>query len=321
MADLIGNENILQQLRVAANQKKTAHAYLICGAAGMGKKTLAKEICRLVMCESGGCGVCRTCQKIEKDIHPDIQKLVGEGKSGQIKVDMIRSLRQDAYITPGEAEKKVYIIDGAENMNPDAQNAFLKVLEEPPKAVMFLLLCARPEALLQTVLSRVVRINLSPPPLEKATERVMELSKADAETCRQALDICDGNIGQALSLLQKENAGELVTLCEKTCLALAKQNFYELSVIFHKENEDSQRFCEFCSMLCLYLRQLFRVSQTETPPAAFAKSILQNQALFCTIKKEVLVRLIAALQKAIVMRRGFISPVLIETQLVCICKE
>lgn len=321
MAVLLGNDSIIEQLRVAAVQNKTAHAYLICGAPGMGKKTLAKEICRMVMCPQNGCGECRTCMKIEKGIHPDIKVLVGEGKSGQIKVDMIRELRKDAYIRPGEAEKKVYIIDGAQMMNPDAQNAFLKVLEEPPEAVMFLLLCTAPDMLLQTVLSRVIRINLLPAPTDQAVVCVAQKSGKAQETCRQALDICGGNIGKALSLVQMEDVGEKVASCEAFCKAIAEQNNYYLASFLHQQNESSEQFCSFCSLLCLYLRQLYRLQQTGEEPTAFGKSILQNKALFCTIKKERLLRIIQAFQKAIGLRKGFISSILIETQLVCTCKE
>jgi len=110
------------------------------------------------VCESADppCGVCRHCDKAERGIHPDISVISPDGR--EIVVSQVRDILRDAYVVPNEAAKKVYIIDQAETMNASAQNAFLKLLEEPPRHAVFVLRTDNPKALLPTVRSRCVEL-------------------------------------------------------------------------------------------------------------------------------------------------------------------
>lgn len=104
--------------------------------------------------QNAPCGICPDCLKAKKQIHPDIFLAQGSGISRSISVDTIRFIREDAFKKTNEAPRKVYLIEDAENMTDSAQNALLKILEEPPVNVVFVLICSNAMELLSTVLSR-----------------------------------------------------------------------------------------------------------------------------------------------------------------------
>lgn len=154
----------------ASNEsERIPHACLICAPGAEAALKKAQELAAKAVCSGTAackpCGVCRDCRKVRDGVHPDVitlSRAVDEkGKPKQnITVDQIRALSADAIVLPNEAARKVYIIDGAETMNPAAQNAALKLLEEPPPAVVFLLCTVRPMQLLETVRSRCALVKL-----------------------------------------------------------------------------------------------------------------------------------------------------------------
>ena len=163
------------------------HALLLEGPAGCGKKTAAALIAQERLCTGAPrpCGVCSGCIKVEKGVHPDVRfYTVPEGKK-EFPVELARDIRQDAYIAPNEGACKVYIVDQAHTMNASAQNALLKIIEEPPAGVYFILLCENRAQMLPTILSRVVSVELETPSPD-------ECAAAGAA----------GNIGQARALLK-----------------------------------------------------------------------------------------------------------------------
>ena len=151
-----------------ANMHALSHAYLLIAEPEAGYAA-ARDLARAMVCASPvdgvrPCGRCRHCQKSEKGIHPDIltvDRLTDDkGKPRrEIYVDQIRDIVADAYILPNEAERKVYIIRNADAMNAAAQNALLKILEEPPRFVSFILVAASAIPLLETVRSRCVALH------------------------------------------------------------------------------------------------------------------------------------------------------------------
>lgn len=154
-----------------------SHAYLLTGGSADSRAALAKRLTAAYLCEGDRppCGACRACRKVSADTHPDVSRTAPAPDKREIAVDQIRSLRADAYIRPNEGRRKVYIIDPADAMNPAAQNALLKVLEEGPSYAAFLLLAERPGLLLDTVRSRCELLALPP-----------EASRSDPELVEQA---------------------------------------------------------------------------------------------------------------------------------------
>jgi DNA polymerase III delta prime subunit len=153
----------------AKDSERIPHACLICASSAEAALDKARELASRAVCSGTGllkpCGACRDCRKVAAGIHPDVITLTraadDKGRQKQnITVDQIRALSADAIVLPNEAKRKVYIIDGAETMNPAAQNAALKLLEEPPAHVVFLLCTQRPMQLLETVRSRCAMVKL-----------------------------------------------------------------------------------------------------------------------------------------------------------------
>ena len=141
------------------------HALLIEGEAGSGKRFFATQLAAALQCQGGGdtlpCGGCSACKKVLGGIAPDVYYL-DAGDRATISVDAVRQMRKDMYLSATEADRKVYVIEGADTMTIQAQNALLKVLEEPPTEMTVLLLAERAEALLTTILSRVQTVRLAP---------------------------------------------------------------------------------------------------------------------------------------------------------------
>lgn len=139
-----------------------AHAYLLTAEDPVVLRDAARATAAALVCqgETPPCGECKHCRKAEKGVHPDVITVAPEpGKD--LTVEQIRSLRQDAYIRPNEGKRKVYIVENAQKMNPNAQNAFLKVLEDGPAYAAFLLLSPTPAALLPTIRSRCETVAVS----------------------------------------------------------------------------------------------------------------------------------------------------------------
>lgn len=191
LSRLWGNEAVRNLLHARLEDDSVSHAYLIAGPTGSGKKTLAFLLCAALCCESGDtrpCFHCPSCRKILSGQSPDLVTLgleklpfaaevsptnvpdapipedIPTPEAGavpkSIGVDAVRALQADVYILPNDLERKLYIIGHADRMTVQAQNALLKILEEPPSSVVFLLLCETPAALLPTIRSRVQTLTM-----------------------------------------------------------------------------------------------------------------------------------------------------------------
>lgn len=154
--------NNAQKKRIKAQARggTLSHAWLVPGGSAGSREELAAYIAAALICPNGDapCGSCAHCVKLAKGIHPDlitIEKL--PDKSGYV-VDQVREIVRDAYIMPNEAPRKVYLIPNADEMNPNAQNAMLKIMEEPPARSAFILTTANSAAILDTVCSRCTEI-------------------------------------------------------------------------------------------------------------------------------------------------------------------
>ncbi|MBQ9919750.1 MAG: DNA polymerase III subunit delta', partial [Clostridia bacterium] len=151
---LIGNKRICSMVNSMVKNRRIPHAILIEGEEGLGKSTLSRYIAKAALCdnENPPCDECKTCHLIDVGSHPDFQVVEPDG--AQIKVAQIRELRVEAFLSPMSAGGRVFVISAAHTMNDSAQNAFLKVLEEPPANVTFILLAKSASLMLETIRSR-----------------------------------------------------------------------------------------------------------------------------------------------------------------------
>lgn len=204
--EIWGNEALTAQLKRAAADGKVSHAYLFLGGAGAGKRLIANTFAKALQCTGAGevsCGSCKSCQAFDSGNHPDVIYVRGEKKS--LLVDDIREqILETVDLKPYHYEKKIYIIEKADTMNVQAQNALLKTLEEPPAYAVFLLLAERAEAFLPTILSRVVTMKLRPLSEETVAAYLMQKAQLSAEESHVVAAYAQGRIGQALELMEDE---------------------------------------------------------------------------------------------------------------------
>ncbi len=151
------------------------HAYIITGGGAESRLEAGRFIARAAVCTGGAapCGTCRDCVKALRGVHPDIEVVEREGK--EHTVDIMRTLRGRAVVMPNEAPRSVFIIKDADAMNLPAQNAMLKVFEEPPPHAVFVLLADNPQRLLETVRSRCEAVSLTPEE-DSAPEELVKLA-------------------------------------------------------------------------------------------------------------------------------------------------
>lgn len=201
---LFGNEPLKTRIGGAISRGTAAHAFLISGPEGSGKMTLAKEMAAAFNCERRGdassplpCHGCNTCRRIFEDGFTDVKTLSKPKDKATIGVGEIRYFREDMFLSATESDYKIYIIDDAERMTANAQNALLKVLEEPPNNVVIILLTASLDAILTTIKSRTQLASM-----QNFTEDELEkYFGGSAAGKRELLMASGGCIGRAKTLL------------------------------------------------------------------------------------------------------------------------
>ena len=207
MWQLRGHDALVGQLDRAFRDGRAPHAYLIVGPPHVGKGTLAVSIAQRVNCtraEDAPCGSCTQCQRIASGSHADVRTISTareeDGASRrQIGISTVRELQHQTSLKPYEGATRVYIFDGAEDMSTEAANALLKVLEEPPDQVLFLLLTALEDSVLPTIRSRCHRIELHPLPIAAVAEELTSSGLAGPEEAEVLARLSRGCLGWALS--------------------------------------------------------------------------------------------------------------------------
>lgn len=206
--DIIGQEQIKEHLQNAISTGKISHAYIINGEKAAGKEFIAHVFAMALQCEKGGaepCHECHSCKQALSGNQPDIIRVTHE-KPNTIGVEDIRTqINSDIAIKPYSSPYKVYIMNEAEKMTPQAQNALLKTLEEPPAYAVILLLTTNVNSMLQTILSRCVVLNMKPVQddlMRKFLMTELEVPDYKAEVC---IAFARGNIGRAKLLAISED--------------------------------------------------------------------------------------------------------------------
>lgn len=206
--DIIGQELIKEHLQNAIQLDKVSHAYIINGERGSGKEFVARIFAQTLQCEKGGtnpCNECHSCKQALSKNHPDIIRLTHE-KPNTISVEDIRQqVTGDVQIKPYSSRRKIYLINDAEKMTVQAQNALLKTLEEPPAYVVILLLTSNAELLLPTLRSRCVMLSMKPVENRQMRKYLMEELKVPDYQADICVAFAKGNVGKAKSLATSED--------------------------------------------------------------------------------------------------------------------
>lgn len=209
--EIRGNTPLVEQLRRSAASGRSSHAYLFLGGAGAGKRLIANTFAKALQCEGEKrpCDSCKSCHAFNHGNHPDVIYFqpLKNGKTYTIE-DVREQLLETVDLKPFQYEKKIYIIEKADTLNIQSQNALLKTLEEPPAHVVFLLLAERAEAFLPTILSRVVVMKIRPLSAETIADYLMQAGHL-AEESHILSAYAQGRIGQALELVEDEGFREM----------------------------------------------------------------------------------------------------------------
>ena len=248
--DIIGQEQITGHLQNAIRLGKVSHAYIIQGEAGSGKKLLADVFATTLQCEEGGiepCGHCQSCKQAVSGNHPDIRRVTHE--KATIGVDDIRlQLNNDILVKPYSRPYKVYIIDEAEKMTEQAQNAMLKTIEEPPEYAIIILLTVNAKLLLPTILSRCILLNVRPVARGQITKLLTERHGIAGFMAEVAADFADGVPGKAIAYAQ---SGEFVSLKDEVIKVLRRLNSMPAEEIYKRVKEWAGRKAELPDILSL----------------------------------------------------------------------
>ncbi len=243
-SDFVGNEKVKQQLSYLVESSRLPHAIVIEGEQGLGKKTLARELALNLFCRNDSdkpCRACAQCSKVMKGIHPDIYEYSAPGGARSFHIDVIRDIKEDVFMQPNEAEYKVYILGNCQCMGEPAQNALLKILEEPPSYALFILAVTTKSALLETVLSRSVVISLEGVDKKIAAQYICSKNESiDYDDALNAVSVWGGNIGKAVESLNNGKFSKINGISENICKSLLAENEFELlkaCSVFEKDRE------------------------------------------------------------------------------------
>ncbi len=270
--DIVGHNKIIEHLKNAIRMDKVSHAYIINGEDNSGKMMLAEAFAMALQCETGGsepCGKCRSCRQAKEHNQPDIifigrDEMMENKKTKSISVDEIRTmLNNDIVIKPYSSKYKIYIVDHAEKMNVQAQNALLKTIEEPPAYGVILLLTSNADAFLPTIRSRCILLNIKTVEEELIKKHLMKtyhIPDYKAEICAA---FSQGNVGKAIQLASSDSFNEM----KKDVISLVKKmediEIYELAHTMKNINTYKQHISEYLDLMTLWYRDVLYVKATD----------------------------------------------------------
>ena len=284
--DVVGQEHITTTLKNQVKSGKPSHAYLFCGSRGTGKTSCSKILAKAVNCpdQAGGnpCGECDVCKGIESDSILDVTEIDAASNSG---VDNIRDLREEANFTPVTTKYRVYIIDETHMLSPGAFNALLKIMEEPPPHVLFVLATTELHKVPATILSRCQRFDFHRISGEIIAKRLLYIAERERANLHEdaALLIArlsDGGMRDALSLLDLclSGSGEITleTVHERAGLAGQDYLFDIADAVIQGDGASAMKslaslwrlsidYQRFCEQLAGFYRNLMIVKTTKDP--------------------------------------------------------
>lgn len=300
--DIVGQEQIKEHFRSALTSRKISHAYIINGEKSAGKEFIAKIFAQTLQCEKGGeepCMECHSCKQALSDNQPDIIKITHE-KPNTISVDDIRAqINNDVAIKPYSSPYKVYIMNEAEKMTVQAQNAILKTLEEPPEYAVILLLTTNVNSLLPTILSRCVVLNMKPVADDLVRKFLMEelqIPDYKAEVC---VAFARGNVGRAKALASSEEFDNVKAEALSLLKYIQDMELYEIIAAIKKINDYKLEVNDYLDIMAIWYRDVLLFKATnDSNHLIFREEIQTLRKVAQRSNYEGIERVIQALDKA-----------------------
>ncbi len=265
--DIIGHEKIIHHFQTAIKRGQVSHAYILEGETGSGKKLLAQAFAQALECveETGeACNTCHSCMMAATGNHPDII-WVSHEKPNTISVADIRNqINGDILVKPYSGKYKIYIIDQAEKMNEQAQNALLKTIEEPPAYAVILLLASQTGAFLPTILSRCITLSLKPVEEERIRDYILKntgLTKEEAEFCA---GYSMGNLGKAMELATNESRIEMKKECTSLLSNIHQMEIYEVIGYLKELSKYKEDIMEVLDLMLVWFHDILIIKTTKS---------------------------------------------------------
>ncbi len=263
--DIIGQEQIKEHLRNALDTKKISHAYIINGEKASGKEFIAKIFAMALQCEEDGdkpCGQCHSCKQALSCNQPDIIRVSHE-KPNAISVDDIRAqINSDVAIKPYSSPYKIYIVNEAEKMTVQAQNAILKTLEEPPEYAVIMLLTTNVDSLLPTILSRCVVLNMKPVADAQIRKYLMEQLQVPDYKAEVCVAFARGNVGKAKVLASSEEFENVKTEALSLLKYIQDMELHEIVAAVKKINEYKLEISDYLDIMAIWYRDVLLFKAT-----------------------------------------------------------
>lgn len=206
LQSILGQQQVINILQNHLRQKRLHHAYLFFGRAGTGKKSTAIAFAKAILCDEkldDACNQCNACQRFASKNHPDYTEIGPEEDSAIISIDQIRLIRHELSYRPYESAKRIFVIENADLMTPQASNSLLKSLEEPPSYGLFVLTTHNMESLLPTIKSRTLHLPFAYLS-EKVIKKHLEQNLPNLENSATIARMAQGSLGLALQLAKNE---------------------------------------------------------------------------------------------------------------------
>ena len=229
--DIIGHEQIIDYLSRVLKEGRVAHAYIISGPEGSGKRLLADRFAKAIQCEAGygdSCNMCRSCLQMDHGNHPDVKYVTHEKQSIGIE-DVRTQINNDVMIKPYNGRYKIYIIDEAEKLTTEAQNALLKTIEEPPQYAVIMLLTENSDLFLRTITSRCVALNLKPVPQDKIVSYLMQEYKIPDYKAAVCAAFSQGSVGKAVLMATSSEYEEAQESVMRLMKRIERMEVYEIA--------------------------------------------------------------------------------------------
>ncbi len=281
---LFGNDGTKNRIAAAIKSGTLPHAFLISGPQGSGKKTLSLEIAAALNCQGDDrdlpCHRCKNCMRIYSNNFTDISYLRKPKDKATIGVEAVRTFRSDMFLSSTESGYKIYVIEDAHTLTPNAQNALLKVLEEPPNNVIIFLLCEETDKILSTIKSRTQAISMQRFSKEELLDYILKHSENSASLYRKDKDkllgviqTADGNIGRVLKLSDEnaliENSADR-EITEQIILSFKRGKSYEeIHTALSNLPSDRTEYIKMTEQLITAVRDLITLKYDENAELLF----------------------------------------------------
>ena len=300
--DILGHEQIKDHFRNAVQTGKVSHAYILSGEAGMGRKSLANAFALNLLCEKGlpdPCMQCHACKQVLAGSHPDLIYVTHE-KPASIGVDDIREQINDTILVrPYSSYYKIYIVDEAEKMTVQAQNALLKTIEEPPSYAVILRLTTNPDAFLPTILSRCVQLKLKPLKDVVVKEYLIQSLGVEESQAEIYAAFARGNLGKAIHLAESEDFKRMYDEILHMLKHLKEADISELLDYIHKLREENLDIYSCLDFMQMWYRDVLMYKTTKDINLLIFKDEFSTIKSMSTVSGyEGLERILEAIDKA-----------------------